>query len=211
MLKSNVHWQRVLIPLAGCVFTFAGGNVFAEWWGYNAPPCSNGHCAPVTPWGYTPPHWHRWPAAIYPDMIKPASAAPGGEEVSPSIEIPPPNKEAEMQTAPPTREPARSGESSSNSPGQSNDMLNLPTPARQSDQSKPNDMQPLRDAPAAQPPNIDPFAPPTTNEPGNAPAGRSSAIPKVRVQAGILPSTTFTPEKMDLRAPAMDLKRNPRY
>ena len=24
---------------------FAGGNVFAEWWGYNAPPCSNGHCA----------------------------------------------------------------------------------------------------------------------------------------------------------------------
>ena len=200
MLKNNARWRNVFIPLAGCVLMFAGGNVFAEWWGYNAPPCSNGHCAPVTPWGYTPPHWHRWPAAIYPDMIKPASSTPSGEEVSPSIEIPPPNKEAEMQTAPPSREPARGTESPSTLPGQGNDMMNAPTPARQSDQLKLNDNPPLRNAPGAQPPTIDPFGPPSTNEPSTVPPpGRSSAIPKVRVQAGVLPSTSFMPEKMDLR------------
>ena len=45
MLKNNARWRNFFIPLAGCVLMFAGGNVFAEWWGYNAPPCSNGHCA----------------------------------------------------------------------------------------------------------------------------------------------------------------------
>src|SRR5262249_49680027 len=105
MLKPIASWRNVFFAITGSTLIFAAGNVFAEWWGTNAPPCSNGHCAPVTPWGYTPPQWHRWPGVPYPDMIKPASAtAPGGEEgTTPSIEIPPPNKEAEMQTAPPLR------------------------------------------------------------------------------------------------------------
>ncbi len=193
MSKKQANRRKVLIPLAGCVFTFAAGVVFADGWGTNAPPCSNGHCAPVTPWGYTPQQWHRWPYAIYPDMIKPAGAKNGDEISPPSVEIPPPNKEAEMQTAPPTK----GGESPSTLPGQSNDSMSMPTPAKSTDQLRPNDMPPMRDAPGAQPPTIDPFAPPSTNEPGNSPPGRSSAVPKIRVQTASLPSAAFVPERTD--------------
>jgi hypothetical protein len=200
MSQKQANRRKVLVPLVGCAFTLAAGVVFADGWGTNAVPCPNGHCVPVTSWGYTPPQWHRWPYAVYPDMIKPAGAKTGEEVSPPSVEVPPPNKEAEMQTAPPTHEQGGGAEPPSMFPGQGNDTMNMPTPAKPSDQSKPGDTTPFRDAPGAQPPTIDPFAPPSSNEPGGAPPGRSSAIPKVRMQAGNLPSAAFVPEKMDLRA-----------
>jgi hypothetical protein len=202
MPQNQANWRKVLILLSGCVFTLAAGVVFADGWGTNAIPCSSGHCAPVTPWGYTPQQWHRWPYAVYPDMIKPAGAKNGDEVSPPSIEIPPPNKEAEMQTAPPTREPAGGAKSPSTLPGPGTDLMNSPTPAKPADLPKPNDMPPLREAPGAQPPTIDPFAPPTTKEPGNAPTGRSSGVLRIRAQAANLPSSAFAPEKADsLRTP----------
>jgi hypothetical protein len=93
----------------------------AQWWGTNATPCSNGHCAPTTPYGYVPTHWHQWPGAVYPDMARPT---PAGEEIPPSrVEVPPQNRELEIP-APSIQVPQKSGEGT-----ESNELL--PTPGIQ--------------------------------------------------------------------------------
>src|SRR6478736_2382968 len=103
------------------ILLFGTGTASAQWWGTNAPPCSNGHCAPVTPFGYQATRWHQWPGAVYPDMARPT---PAGEEIPPSrVDVPPQKRELEIQT-PSTQAPARSSE-----PPESSEQL--PAPATQ--------------------------------------------------------------------------------
>src|SRR5262245_6117714 len=106
MIKTIVrhHWFAWI----GTILLWSAGIASAQWWGTNAPPCSNGHCQPVTPFGYVPTRWHQWPGAIYPDMARPT---PAGEEIPPSrVDVPPQNRELEIQTPSTQMQPKSGGE-----------------------------------------------------------------------------------------------------
>src|SRR5262245_43152364 len=105
MIKTFARHKRS--GWVGMILLLGTGTACAQWWGTNATPCSNGHCAPATPFGYFPTRWHQWPGAVYPDMARPT---PAGEEIPPSrVDVPPQNRELEIQT-PSTQPPAKSSE-----------------------------------------------------------------------------------------------------
>src|SRR6516165_6412931 len=105
MIKTFARYKQC--GWIGMILLLGSGTASAQWWGTNATPCSNGHCAPATPFGYFPTRWHQWPGAVYPDMARPT---PAGEEIPPSrVEVPPQNRELEIQT-PSTQPPPKSTE-----------------------------------------------------------------------------------------------------
>ena len=119
MIKAFVHKRCGWI---GMILLLGGGTASAQWWGTNATPCSNGHCAPTTTFGYVPTRWHQWPGAVYPDMARPT---PAGEEIPPSrVEVPPQSRELEIQT--PSSQPAAKSGSEVPESG-----ATLPTPGMQ--------------------------------------------------------------------------------
>lgn len=102
----TVRYAKTLCSMLLCASLVVNSTAMAQW-GNNAPPCSNGHCAPTAVWGYNATCWRRWPGAMYPDMIvptQPSNRGPAGIQPG-NIELPPSTGEADVRPPSPTRQP----------------------------------------------------------------------------------------------------------
>jgi hypothetical protein len=169
MSKQNGRKLIVLGVLAGLM---SGAQYAGAQWGTNAPPCPS-HCAPASPWwGYVQTRWTRWPGATYPDMLK----APGtaGEGIpGPSVDLPQPNKESEIRSAP-SSDNTKAPEPAPNASETQTDSSTEPTPAKPFSPPKPMDMPSVKEAPGAAAPTEEPLfttpsTPPSPAEPSTPP------------------------------------------
>jgi len=184
--------RKVVIFLACALLLAVAGHAFGQF-GTNAPVCSNGHCAPGCPWGWTKPRWNLWPGAVYPDMIKAQPRAAG--EIPPTqIELPNPANEAEIQSPASGAESARPAPQSGPPAGP---LGGLREPTRAKSPAESFELPALEEPRGA--PRTEPSGSINRTEQGTAPrADHSGAIPRSRLRTGGFDSLSDVPDVSDL-------------
>jgi hypothetical protein len=119
---------------------------------------------------------------MYPDMVKPSATGTTDEIPAPGIELPTPKKETDLRSTTPAQNNSKpaAGDTTPSDTSHPSTTDEQPTPAKSTNETKPADVPPQKEAPGATPPSDDLFfTPPNNSQPTPSPPapGTSSTEP----------------------------------